>query len=57
LQRCWPERFASPDWQEQLRALIPGWGTDLGAGGADPEALASLRRRSNGALGLEPPAA
>jgi len=50
LQRCWPERFASSAWQERLRALIPAWGTDLGA---DQSQLEALRERSNAALGLE----
>ena len=50
LQRCWPERFASSGWQQQLRALIPSWGTDLGT---DQGQLEALRQRSNAALGLE----
>jgi malate dehydrogenase (quinone) len=50
LQRCWPERFASRGWQQQLQALIPSWGTDLGA---DQGHLEALRQRSNAALGLE----
>jgi malate dehydrogenase (quinone) len=49
LQRCWPERFSSTAWQEQLRGLIPGWGMNLAA---DPERLVALRSRSNAALGL-----
>ena len=51
LRRCWPERFNSGPWQQQLRGLIPGWGLDLGA---DPDHLAALRSRSNAALGLDP---
>jgi len=51
LRRCWPERFNSGPWQQQLRGLIPGWGLDLGD---DPDHLAALRSRSNAALGLDP---
>ena len=50
LQRCWPERFSGSGWQQQLRALIPSWGTDLGS---DQGQLDALRQRSNAALGLE----
>ena len=49
LQRCWPERFSSCNWQDQLRALIPSWGEDLAA---DPERLRGLRSRTDAALGL-----
>ena len=49
LQRCWPERFAGRAWQEQLHALIPGWGHNLAA---DPARLEALRIRSNRLLGL-----
>jgi malate dehydrogenase (quinone) len=50
LRRCWSERFAGSGWQQQLRALIPSWATDLGA---DQGQLDALRQRSNAALGLE----
>ena len=49
LQRCWPERFGSSVWQEQLRALIPGWGVDLAQ---DAAQLTVQRGRVNAALGL-----
>ena len=49
LQRCWPERFSSRTWQDQLQALIPSWGEDLGA---DPERLLGLRSRVDATLGL-----
>ncbi|MEY3767968.1 MAG: hypothetical protein RLZZ11_1038 [Cyanobacteriota bacterium] len=49
LQRCWPERFSSRTWQDQLQALIPSWGEDLGS---DPERLLGLRSRVDATLGL-----
>jgi malate dehydrogenase (quinone) len=49
LQRCWPERFSSRTWQDQLQTLIPSWGEDLGA---DPERLLGLRSRVDATLGL-----
>jgi malate dehydrogenase (quinone) len=49
LQRCWPQRFASSDWQQRLRELIPSWGEDLGR---DAAGLAQVRARSNRVLGL-----
>jgi malate dehydrogenase (quinone) len=49
LQRCWPQRLASPAWGERLQRLIPAWGADLGR---DPEQLAQWRRRSDQTLGL-----
>ena len=50
LQRCWPERFASSAWQDQLRALIPAWGFDWAV--ADRDQLQAWRRRSDAALQL-----
>jgi malate dehydrogenase (quinone) len=29
LERAWPERFASGDWQARLEALFPSWGRSL----------------------------
>jgi malate dehydrogenase (quinone) len=49
LQRCWPERFGSSAWQEQLRALIPAWGIDLAQ---DPDRLRAMRAHTDAALGL-----
>jgi malate dehydrogenase (quinone) len=49
LERCLPQRLASPEWQRRLRALIPAWGEDLAA---DPARLAAWRQQSNAALGL-----
>ncbi len=49
LQRCWPERFGSSAWQQQLRALIPGWGMDLAQ---DPDRLRAMRAHTDAALGL-----
>jgi malate dehydrogenase (quinone) len=50
LQRCLPERLASPEWQRRLRQLIPAWGEELAA---DPERLAAWRARSNAVLRLD----
>lgn len=49
LQRCWPERFGSSAWQQQLRALIPGWGMDLAQ---DPDRLRAMRAHTDAALDL-----
>ena len=49
MQRCWPERFNSSAWQDQLRVLIPSWGEDLAA---DTARLSALRSRTDAALGL-----
>jgi len=49
LQRCMPERFASPAWQGRIQELIPSWGIDLSA---DAERLRRWKASSNRALGL-----
>jgi malate dehydrogenase (quinone) len=49
LQRCWPERLASSEWQRRLRQLIPAWGEDLGA---DQGRLARWRQGVDAVLGL-----
>ncbi|MFZ9288286.1 MAG: malate dehydrogenase (quinone) [Vulcanococcus sp.] len=49
LQRCMPERYASAQWQQRLKELIPSWGEELGA---DAARLVQWRARSNGLLGL-----
>ena len=49
LQRCLPERLASPAWQARLRELTPAWGEDLAA---DPQRLAAWRGHSDVVLGL-----
>jgi len=49
LERCFPERLASRDWQQRLRTLLPSHGTDAVD---DPVALAQMRERSNAVLGL-----
>ncbi len=50
LQRCWPERLASAEWQQRLGQLLPSWGQELAA---DPVLLAEVRCRNNAVLGLE----
>ena len=49
LQRCFPQRLASVEWQQRLRALIPSYGQDLNG---DAVLLARMRERSDGVLGL-----
>ena len=49
VQRCLPERLASPAWQQRLRELIPAWGENLAV---DPARLAAWRQGSDEALGL-----
>jgi malate dehydrogenase (quinone) len=49
LERCLPDRLASPAWQQRLRQLIPAWGEELAA---DPARLAAWRQGSNATLGL-----
>ena len=49
LQRCMPERLASPTWQQRLRQLIPAWGEALAS---DPLRLAAWRQHSDQQLGL-----
>ena len=49
LQRCFPERLASADWQERLTALLPSFYSDPKS---DPDVLKGMRERSDGLLGL-----
>jgi malate dehydrogenase (quinone) len=49
LQRCFPERLASAEWQERLLALLPSFYSDPKN---DPDVLKGMRERSDGLLGL-----
>ena len=49
LQRCFPQRLASEDWQQRLRQLIPSYGQDLNR---DGELLRQMRDRCDSVLGL-----
>jgi malate dehydrogenase (quinone) len=50
VQKCFPERAASPEWQARFRELVPSFGQHL----ADNPALtAAVRERSRQALKLE----
>ena len=49
LQRCFPERLASADWQERLKELLPSFYSDPKS---DPDLLKGMRERSDGLLGL-----
>ena len=51
LQRCFPERLASADWQERLLALLPSFYSDPKS---DPDVLKGMRERSDGLLGPQP---
>jgi malate dehydrogenase (quinone) len=50
VQKCFPERAASPEWQARLRQLVPSFGQKL----ADNPALAAaVREHSHTVLRLE----
>jgi malate dehydrogenase (quinone) len=49
LQRCFPERLASAEWQERLLDLLPSFYSDPKS---DPEILKGMRERSDRLLGL-----
>ena len=50
VQKCYPERAASPEWQARLRQLVPSFGQHL----ADNPALTvAVRERSHAVLRLE----
>ena len=34
IERCFPNRFRSKEWQERLRSVLPSWGTPLHTSGA-----------------------
>jgi len=50
VQRCFPERAASPAWQARFRALVPSFGHSLAD---DPALTAAVRARSQQALRLD----
>lgn len=49
LNRCFPDRMASPEWQARLQALIPSYGQKLAD---NPELLRRLRSECAQVLGL-----
>ncbi|WP_294823682.1 malate:quinone oxidoreductase [uncultured Flavobacterium sp.] len=49
LQRCFPEKMSSPDWQNKLREMIPSYGQSLND---NPSALNAVRHHSAEVLGL-----
>jgi len=51
LQRCFPQRLASPAWSERLQQLLPSVGQDLKA---DAALLARTRARSDALLSRAP---
>ena len=50
LQRCFPARLATEEWQQRLQALIPSYGQDISV---NAELLNRSRQRSDALLGLE----
>ena len=50
LQRCFPARLATEEWQQRLQALIPSYGQDISV---NAELLKRSRQRSDALLGLE----
>src|SRR5699024_799176 len=49
LERCFPERVASAEWQERLRMLVPSYGQSLVE---DEELLTRVRERTLATLKL-----
>ncbi len=52
IERCFPERWRSPEWRTRLAELFPSFGRSLHA---DADLCRSVRRRSLATLGLESP--
>ncbi len=50
VQKCFPDRAATPAWQARFRALVPSFGQTLAA---DPALTAAVRERSRRLLRLE----
>ena len=50
VQKCFPERTATPEWQARLRQLAPSFGQHLAD---DPALTVAVRERSRLALRLE----
>ncbi|WP_256006183.1 malate:quinone oxidoreductase [Pedobacter deserti] len=51
MERCFPERVNSPEWQRKLQDMIPSYGQKLSD---NPELLDSVRNETSAALGLQP---
>lgn len=51
IERCFPQRTKSPEWQERLRVLIPSYGQSLVK---DEALLTRVRERTLSTLGLKP---
>lgn len=49
IERCFPEQMASPEWQRQMKAMIPSYGQSLID---DPALLAQVRDRTLSVLRL-----
>ena len=49
VERCFPQRFGSREWQERLRAMIPAFGL---APSVDASRLAQIREQTQATLKL-----
>jgi len=49
LERCFPDKINTPEWQEKLKSMIPSYGIELNT---NPELLAKVREHSSKVLGL-----
>ncbi|WP_187260961.1 malate:quinone oxidoreductase [Pontibacter beigongshangensis] len=52
MERCFPEKFNSPEWQEKIRQMIPSFGQSLAN---DPELLYKVRTMTSEVLELTSP--
>jgi malate dehydrogenase (quinone) len=49
IEKCFPEKFGSKEWQDKLREMIPSYGMSLDK---DPELCEEIRRNSSNVLKL-----
>jgi malate dehydrogenase (quinone) len=50
LKQCFPDRLNTPQWQHQLKEMIPSYGESLAD---DANLLKSVRAMSNEVLGIK----
>ena len=51
LKQCFPERYASPEWQDKLHDMVPSFGQSLSK---DAELMRRIRAHTSRVLKLEP---
>jgi malate dehydrogenase (quinone) len=51
MQRCFPNKMKSPEWQQKIKQMIPSYGESLGENG---QLLAEVRAMTSEVLGLQP---